>query len=96
VRDTQKFEVWERDKASMRVGFNEGPDKPNFLQCLISLKCVDKVGYRRNNAVKSKVRQVDKCARGDYREALEDQHTKVWGVGSRGNGLAAECTTLDM
>lgn len=80
----------------MRVGFDERPDKPNFLQCLISLKDIDKIGYRRNDAVESKVRQVDKYVGRNCRKVLKDHHTKLWGVGSRGDGLATKCATLDM
>lgn len=80
----------------MRVGFDKRTDEPNFLQCLIGLKCVDKVGYWRNNTVESKVRQVDECTGRNCRKALKDHHTKLWGVGSRRNGLAAKRATLDM
>ena len=96
MRDTQKFEDWQRDETSARVGFDKRPDKSNILQYLISLKCIDDVGHRRSNTMESKVRQVDECVGRNCRKALKDHHTKVWGMRTRGNAFAAKCAALNV
>ena len=96
VRDTQEFEVWQRDETSTRVGFDKRPDESNIFQCLVNLKCIDKVGHRRSNTVKSKIRQVGECVGRNCRKAPKDYHTKVRGVRSGGNGFAAKCAALDV
>lgn len=80
----------------MRVGFDKRPNQPNSLQCLISSERIDEVGYRRNDTVKSKVREVDECAMRKCGKVLKDHHTKLWQVGDNGNWPAAECVIVNV
>lgn len=96
MRYIQALKIRQRDEALMRVCFNDRPKKLDFFQCLVSLKRIDKVGYRRGDISESKLRQVKKRMVGERGEAVEDHYTKFWQVRSGRDRLAAERGILDV